>query len=178
VSEAAKYPGGAVGPVPATHTVRTTVNGQASERHVEPRLLLSDFLRQDLGLTGTHVGCEHGVCGACTVLLDGEAVRSCLLLAVQADGHEITTVEGLTAKEGGLHPLQQAFWEAHALQCGFCTPGFLMTLVPFLAEHDAPTDDEIRHALSGNLCRCTGYENIVEAVRQLTRAARGRADAT
>jgi carbon-monoxide dehydrogenase small subunit len=111
------------------------------------------------------------------VLLDGEAVRSCLMLAVQADGHEITTVEGLTAREGGLHPLQQAFWEAHALQCGFCTPGFLMTLVPFLAEHAAPTDDEIRHALSGNLCRCTGYENIVEAVRRLTRAARGRADA-
>jgi carbon-monoxide dehydrogenase small subunit len=174
VSEAAQYPVAAGG---AAHAVRATVNGQAREGHVEPRLLLSDFLRQDLGLTGTHVGCEHGVCGACTVLLDGEAVRSCLMLAVQADGHEITTVEGLTAREGGLHPLQQAFWEAHALQCGFCTPGFLMTLVPFLAEHAAPTDDEIRHALSGNLCRCTGYENIVEAVRQLTRAARGRADA-
>jgi carbon-monoxide dehydrogenase small subunit len=164
--------------------VRATVNGQASERHVEPRLLLSDFLRQDLGLTGTHVGCEHGVCGACTVLLDGQAVRSCLMLAVQADGHEITTVEGLTPRDGGLHPLQEAFWAAHALQCGFCTPGFLMTLVPFLAEHAAPTDDEIRLALSGNLCRCTGYENIVEAVRRVSRvsqsprAASGKADAT
>jgi carbon-monoxide dehydrogenase small subunit len=157
----------------AKHPIRLTVNGQARERQVEPRLLLSDFLRQDLGLTGTHVGCEHGVCGACTVLVDGEPVRSCLMLAVQADGHEITTVESLAGSDGSLHPLQQAFWEAHALQCGFCTPGFLMTLVPFLAEHAAPSDDEIRLALSGNLCRCTGYENIVEAVKRSTRAARG-----
>jgi len=131
---------------------------------VEPRLLLSDFLRQDLGLTGTHVGCEHGVCGACTVLLDGEAVRSCLMLAVQADGHEVATVEGLGSVED-LHPLQAAFRQAHALQCGFCTPGILMTLVPFLDEHPNPAESEIREALSGNLCRCTGYQNIVDAVK-------------
>ena len=131
---------------------------------MEPRLLLSDFLRQDLGLTGTHVGCEHGVCGACTVLLDGEAVRSCLMLAVQADGHEVATVEGLGSVED-LHPLQAAFRQAHALQCGFCTPGILMTLVPFLDEHPNPAESEIREALSGNLCRCTGYQNIVDAVK-------------
>ena len=131
---------------------------------MEPRLLLSDFLRQDLGLTGTHVGCEHGVCGACTVLLDGEAVRSCLILAVQADGHEVATVEGLGSVED-LHPLQAAFRQAHALQCGFCTPGILMTLVPFLGEHPNPAESEIREALSGNLCRCTGYQNIVDAVK-------------
>ena len=131
---------------------------------MEPRLLLSDFLRQDLGLTGTHVGCEHGVCGACTVLLDGEAVRSCLILAVQADGHEVATVEGLGSVED-LHPLQAAFRQAHALQCGFCTPGILMTLVPFLDEHPNPAESEIREALSGNLCRCTGYQNIVDAVK-------------
>jgi len=146
------------------HRVNVTVNGRSFERQVEPRLLLSDFLRHDLGLTGTHVGCEHGVCGACTVLLDGEPVRSCLLLAVQADGHELATVEGLALAPGELHPLQQAFWDAHGLQCGFCTPGFLMTLVPFLAENPSPTEDEIRHALSGNLCRCTGYQHIVDAV--------------
>ncbi|MGH7701324.1 MAG: (2Fe-2S)-binding protein [Gemmatimonadales bacterium] len=141
------------------------VNGARHRRAVEPRLLLSDFLRQDLGLTGTHVGCEHGVCGACTVLLDGEAVRSCLLLAVQADGHEITTVEALAPSPDRLHPLQTAFREAHGLQCGFCTPGFLMTLVPFLRDHPNPTEPEIREALSGNLCRCTGYQGIVEAVK-------------
>jgi carbon-monoxide dehydrogenase small subunit len=150
------------------HQVTVNVNGKSCERQVEPRLLLSDFLRHDLGLTGTHVGCEHGVCGACTVLLDGQPVRSCLMLAVQVDGHEVTTVEGLApqnpARPGGLHPLQQAFWEAHGLQCGFCTPGFLMTLVPFLEENPQPTEDEVRHALSGNLCRCTGYQHIVDAV--------------
>ncbi len=146
-----------------------SVNGQESRHEVEPRLLLSDFLRHDLGLAGTHVGCEHGVCGACTVLLDGDAVRSCLIFAVQADGHEVTTVEGL-ATNGELHPIQQAFHDAHALQCGFCTPGFLMTLVPWLKEHPDPSDHEIREALSGNLCRCTGYANIVEAV---CRAAEG-----
>jgi aerobic-type carbon monoxide dehydrogenase small subunit (CoxS/CutS family) len=146
------------------HRVHLTVNGRSFERQVEPRLLLSDFLRHDLGLTGTHVGCEHGVCGACTVLLDGEPVRSCLMLAVQADGHELATVEGLAPAPGELHPLQQAFWEAHGLQCGFCTPGFLMTLVPFLTENQSPTEEEIRHALSGNLCRCTGYQHIVDAV--------------
>jgi carbon-monoxide dehydrogenase small subunit len=146
-------------------TLRLTVNGAAAERAVEPRLLLSDFLRHELGLTGTHVGCEHGVCGACTVLLDGEAMRSCLMFAVQADGHEVTTVEGLTGDPDALHPLQQAFREAHGLQCGFCTPGILMTLVPFLRDHPHPDEGAIREALSGNLCRCTGYQNIVAAVR-------------
>ena len=145
--------------------VSVTVNGAAFERAVEPRLLLSDFLRQDLGLTGTHVGCEHGVCGACTVLMDGEPVRSCLVFAVQADGHELTTVEGLAPAAGPLHPLQEAFRDAHGLQCGFCTPGFLMTLVAFLRDSPAPSEQEIREAISGNLCRCTGYQNIVEAVR-------------
>jgi len=158
-------------------TLVCTVNGVRHERAVEPRLLLSDFLRQELGLTGTHVGCEHGVCGACTVLLDAESVRSCLMFAVQADGHEVETVEGLGGGSGGergeggdapgdaLHPLQAAFREAHGLQCGFCTPGILMTLVPFLREHPDPDEREIREALSGNLCRCTGYQNIVAAVR-------------
>ena len=149
-------------------TLVCTVNGVRHERTVEPRLLLSDFLRYELGLTGTHVGCEHGVCGACTVLLDGEAVRSCLMFAVQADGHDVATVEGLSEGSGGgdaLHPLQAAFREAHGLQCGFCTPGVLMTLVPFLRDHPDPDEREIREALSGNLCRCTGYQNIVAAVR-------------
>lgn len=146
-------------------SVNVTINGLAYEREVEPRLLLSDFLRHELGLTGTHVGCEHGVCGACTILLDGQAVRSCLMLAVQTNGHELTTVEGLAADQDDLHPLQQAFWEAHGLQCGFCTPGFLMTLVPFLQENSDPTEAEIREAISGNLCRCTGYQHIVDAVK-------------
>jgi carbon-monoxide dehydrogenase small subunit len=153
----------------SVHPVAVTVNGRRHERRVEPRLLLSDFLRHDLGLTGTHVGCEHGVCGACTVLLDGEPVRSCLLLAVQADGRDIGTVEGLASGPGELHPLQQAFWEAHGLQCGFCTPGFLMTLVPFLAQNPDPSEDEIRRAISGNLCRCTGYQHIVDAVKLAAR---------
>ncbi len=161
-------------PHEALHAVVVTVNGRRHQGTVEPRLLLSDFLRHDLGLTGTHVGCEHGVCGACTVLLDGEPVRSCLLLAVQADGHELTTVEGLAAGPEALHPLQQAFWESHALQCGFCTPGFLMTLVPFLAENPDPSEDEVRHALSGNLCRCTGYQHIVDAVLRWAERARER----
>ncbi len=128
-------------------------------------MLLTDFLRHELELTGTHVGCEHGVCGACTVIYDGRPVRSCLMLAVQANGHELSTVEGLAASREDLHPLQQAFWEAHGLQCGFCTPGFLMTLVPFLTEVPQPTEREIREAISGNLCRCTGYQNIVAAVK-------------
>ena len=145
-------------------SVHMTVNQVEYQRDVEPRMLLSDFLRHELGLTGTHVGCEHGVCGACTVLLEGEAVRSCLLFAVQANGLSITTVEGL-ATDGKLHPIQQSFWEAHGLQCGYCTPGILMTLVPFLKENPNPTEDEIRHALSGNLCRCTGYQHIVDAVK-------------
>ena len=154
-----------------TASVTVTVNGVPSRRSVEPRLLLSDFLRHDLELTGTHVGCEHGVCGACTVLLDGELVRSCLMLAVQADGHAVTTVEGL-ASEGRLHPVQQAFHEAHGLQCGFCTPGVLMTIVAFL--RDNPTADEpaIREALSGNLCRCTGYQAMVDAVLLAAQRAR------
>src|SRR5438034_828004 len=146
-------------------TLVVTVNGVRHERAVEPRLLLSDFLRHELGLTGTHVGCEHGVCGACTVLLNGEAVRSCLMFAVQANGHEVETVEGLgDGSSDALHPLQAAFREAHGLQCGFCTPGVLMTLVPFLREHPNPDEREIREALAGNLCRCTGYQNIVAAV--------------
>jgi carbon-monoxide dehydrogenase small subunit len=140
------------------------VNGKQVEREVESRLLLSDFLRHELELTGTHVGCEHGVCGACTILVDGEAVRSCLMFAVQADGLKVETVEGLGA-EGALHPIQEAFKEAHGLQCGFCTPGILMTLVPFLRENPDPTEEEIREALSGNLCRCTGYANIVKAAK-------------
>jgi carbon-monoxide dehydrogenase small subunit len=148
-----------------SHKISFTINGRACEREVEPRLLLSDFLRHDLALTGTHVGCEHGVCGACTILFDGEPVRSCILLAVQADGHALTTVEALAPSAGELHPLQQAFWECHGLQCGFCTPGFLMTLVPFLEENPDPTEAEIRQAISGNLCRCTGYQHIVDAVR-------------
>lgn len=144
--------------------ISLSVNGAPHTRAVEPRLLLSDFIRQDLGLTGTHVGCEHGVCGACTVLLDGQAVRSCLVFAAQADGAEVTTVEGLAPADGALHPLQEAFRDAHGLQCGFCTPGILMSMVPFLREHPSPDEGEIREALSGNLCRCTGYENIVQAV--------------
>ncbi len=147
------------------HSISVRVNGRRYERQVEPRLLLSDFLRHELGLTGTHVGCEHGVCGACTILFDGQPARSCLTLAVQAGGHELTTVEGLAPGPGELHPLQQAFWEAHGLQCGFCTPGLLMTLLPFLQENPDPTETEIREAISGNLCRCTGYQNIVNAAR-------------
>jgi len=143
--------------------IGVTVNGERYERAVEPRLLLSDFLRHEVGLSGTHVGCEHGVCGACTILLDGEPVRACLVFAVQADGSSIGTVEGL-ARDDGLHPLQAAFKEAHGLQCGFCTPGILMTMVAFLDEVPDPTELQIREALSGNLCRCTGYQKIVEAV--------------
>lgn len=144
--------------------LEVTVNGKTYRRQVEPRMLLSDFLRHELGLTGTHVGCEHGVCGACTVLFDGEPVRSCLMFAPQAHGHEIITVEGLGTIDE-LHPLQEAFREAHGLQCGFCTPGFLTSLVPFLETHPNPTEDEIREAISGNLCRCTGYVHIIEAVK-------------
>ena len=145
--------------------ITLTVNGKTYARTAEPRMLLSDFLRHELALTGTHVGCEHGVCGACTILLDGVPVRSCLTFAIQANGHEVTTVEGLSANPEDLHPIQQSFWEAHGLQCGFCTPGILMTLVPFLEENPNPTEVEIRAAISGNLCRCTGYQNIVEAVK-------------
>jgi carbon-monoxide dehydrogenase small subunit len=140
-----------------------TINGVQHQSQVEPRLLLVDYIRQEIGLTGTHVGCEHGVCGACTILFDGRAVRSCIMLAAQADGHEITTVEALAASESELHPLQQAFWEAHGLQCGFCTPGFLMTLLPYLQENPSPTETDVREAISGNICRCTGYQHIVDA---------------
>ena len=151
--------------------VDVTVNGVRHQRGVEPRLLLSDFIRQDLGLTGTHVGCEHGVCGACTVLFDGEPVRSCIMLAVQADRHDIRTVEALATPDGDLNPLQSAFREAHGLQCGFCTPGFLMTLTAFLRDNPAPTDAELRDALSSNLCRCTGYHHIFEAAKLAARTA-------
>ena len=145
------------------HEITLRVNGVPRSCRVPARRLLSDALRHDLGLTGTHVGCEHGSCGACTVLLDGEAVRSCILFAVQVDGQEVTTVEGLSADPNHLHPLQAAFQEKHGLQCGYCTPGFLLTLVPFLNENSAPTEAEIREVLSGNICRCTGYQNIVDA---------------
>ena len=148
-----------------TYPISVSINGKTYRHEVEPRLLLADYLRQQAGLTGTHVGCEHGVCGACTVLFDGKPVRSCLMLAVQTDGHELMTVEGLAAEEKNLHPLQQAFWEAHGLQCGFCTPGILMTLLPFLQEHPDPSETEIREAISGNLCRCTGYQHIVDAAK-------------
>jgi carbon-monoxide dehydrogenase small subunit len=144
--------------------VRVKVNGVVYESCVEPRVTLVDFLRGELGLTGTHVGCEHGVCGACTILFNGQPVRSCLLLAVQADGAELMTVEGL-GHEGTLHPIQQAFMEEHGLQCGFCTPGFLMTVYELLQQHPNPTDDEIKDALGGNLCRCTGYQSILNSVR-------------
>ncbi|MDI3318049.1 MAG: (2Fe-2S)-binding protein [Bacillota bacterium] len=144
--------------------IRLRVNGREVEDEVEVRTTLADWLREGLGLTGTHLGCEHGVCGACTVLVDGQAVRSCLMLAVQADGTEVRTVEGLAGPEGQLHPVQQAFLEHHALQCGFCTPGFLMTAVAFLGENPEPDEASIREAFSGNICRCTGYQPIVEAV--------------
>ncbi len=153
--------------------VTVTVNGIRYQRTVEPRLLLSDFLRHELGLTGTRVGCEQGVCGACTVLFNGAAVRACLMLAVQSDGGEINTVEGLAPDSTTLHPLQAAFHTCHALQCGFCTAGILMSLVPFLAENPQPTTQEIRAALSGNLCRCTGYQHIVEAVQLAAAQLRG-----
>jgi len=143
--------------------VTLTVNGAARSGSVEPRRTLADFLREDLALTGTHLGCEHGVCGSCTVLVAGASARSCLMLAVQADGVEVTTIEGL-AGDDGLHPLQQAFRETLAFQCGFCTPGFLMTAVELLRENPSPTEAEIREAISGNLCRCTGYESIVEGI--------------
>ena len=146
-----------------TRRVVVQVNGNRFEREVETRLSLADFLRHELGLTGTHVGCEHGACGACTVLVNGASVRACLMLAVQANACEVRTVEGLAAKDGALHPLQRAFHEHHALQCGFCTPGMLMTLMELLAENPSPDADEVRSAISGNLCRCTGYQGIVHA---------------
>jgi carbon-monoxide dehydrogenase small subunit len=146
-----------------TRKITLTVNGTAYEQEVEVRLTLADFLRHQLGLTGTHLGCEHGVCGACTILLDGQSARSCLMLAVQAHEHAITTVEGLAPNEHELSPLQEAFRDNHGLQCGFCTPGMLTTLVEFLRDNPNPTEREVRVAISGNLCRCTGYQNIVAA---------------
>ncbi len=149
-------------------TVKLSINGQPFAREVEPRMLLADFLRHELGLTGTHVGCEHGVCGACTILIDGRSARSCLMLAAQADGTEIETVEGQGSIDK-LGRIQQAFRDHHGLQCGFCTPGFIMTIADMLRHHDLETDEEIREALSGNICRCTGYQHIVAAVRELAR---------
>jgi aerobic-type carbon monoxide dehydrogenase small subunit (CoxS/CutS family) len=154
-------------------TIRVTVNGRRYERTVEVRKTLADFLRDDLDLTGTHLGCEHGVCGACTIVVDGAAVRSCLLFAAQMHGKEVLTVESL-ADGDRLHPIQEAFWEHHGLQCGFCTPGFLMTLLCFLRENPDPSEGEIREAISGNLCRCTGYINIVKAARAAAAKLRGR----
>jgi len=158
---------------PELRRVRVTVNGTAHERTVEPRLTLADFLREELRLTGTHLGCEHGVCGACTVLLDGKPVRSCLMFAVQAQGKEVRTVEGL-AQGDKLHPLQQAFWEHHGLQCGFCTPGFLMLAAGVLEAEPDMSDEELKHVLSSNLCRCTGYQNILKAVRAAAAAMKQR----
>ena len=150
-----------------------TVNGVSYTRAVEPRVNLGDFLRHDLGLTGTHFGCEHGICGACTVLVDGATLRSCLMFAVQAQGCEITTVEGLSNAQGPLHPIQQAFRDQHALQCGFCTPGMLLTVVELLGENPDPSEAEVRDAISGNICRCTGYQPIVDAALQAARDLKG-----
>ena len=157
---------------PDAHDIELSVNGTAYRSRVESRMLLSDFLRHELLLAGTHVGCEHGVCGACTVLLDGAPVRSCLMLAVQANGHELSTIEGLAISTGTLNPIQQAMHEHHGLQCGYCTPGILMTMTAYLAENPAPSEEEVREALSGNLCRCTGYQNIVDAMMAAAQAMR------
>jgi aerobic carbon-monoxide dehydrogenase small subunit len=153
-------------------TVKLFVNGEPRSATVEPRVTLADFLREKLRLTGTHLGCEHGVCGACTVLLDGAAVRSCLVFAVQADGADVTTIEGIAAPDGTLSEVQSAFRDCHGLQCGFCTPGFVVSVTAFLRDHPDPTEAEIRDTLSGNLCRCTGYQGIVNAVRQAAVARR------
>lgn len=151
-----------------TVTIRLRVNGAQYEHDIEPRLLLSDFLRDNLGLTGTHVGCEHGICGCCTVMVDGATVRSCLMFAVQADGAEVTTIEGL-ARDGKLHPLQEAFWDEHGLQCGFCTPGMLFSVLELLHDNPRPTDQEIHEGIAGTICRCTGYHHIVQAVKAAAR---------
>jgi aerobic-type carbon monoxide dehydrogenase small subunit (CoxS/CutS family) len=160
---------------PDRHEITLSVNGISYQRSVESRLLLSDFLRHELGLAGTHVGCEQGVCGACTILLDGAPIRSCLMLAVQANGHELSTIEGLASAAGALSPIQQAMHDHHGLQCGYCTPGILMTMTAFLQEHANPSDEEIREALSGNLCRCTGYQNIVDAMLAAAKVIAGAA---
>ncbi len=156
-----------------TREITVTINGETETREVETRLNLADFLRHELELTGTHVGCEHGACGACTVLVDGEAVRSCLMLAVQADGHAVTSVEGLAAADGTLHPVQQAFWKNHGLQCGFCTSGMVISVVAFLEDNPDPSEAEVRTALSGNICRCTGYQGIVAATLEAAETLRG-----
>jgi carbon-monoxide dehydrogenase small subunit len=150
----------------STEFITITINGTTYEREAEPRKTLGDFVREDCGLTGTHLGCEHGVCGSCTVLVDGEAVRSCLLFAVQVDGAQVTTIEGLAPEDGPLTPVQQGFMECHGLQCGFCTPGFVISAHAFLRDHPSPSEAEIREGLSGNLCRCTGYQGIVRAVQR------------
>ena len=155
-------------------TISVTINGETYEREVETRLTLSDFIRHEVLLTGTHVGCEHGVCGACTILLDGRTARSCLMLAVQANGHEIKTVEGIAPNDTELHPLQQAFQDNHGLQCGFCTPGMLTTLIEFLCDNPDPTEQEVREAISGNLCRCTGYQGIVAAALDAAKRLQGQ----
>jgi len=160
--------------MPDTRHIELTVNGQPYAADAETRTHLADFLRQEAGLTGTHLGCEHGVCGACTVIVDGEAVRSCLMLAVQANGKSVTTVEGL-AGEDALHPVQQAFQDNHGLQCGFCTPGMVMSLAAYLDENPGPTESDIREAISGNICRCTGYQGIVAAGLQAAEELRGKA---
>ena len=157
---------------PDRHEIIVSVNGTAYRRSVESRTLLSDFLRHDLLLAGTHVGCEHGVCGACTILLDGAPIRSCLMLAVQANGHELSTIEGLASDSGELSPVQKAMHEHHGLQCGYCTPGILMTMTAFLKQNPSPSEAEIREALSGNLCRCTGYQHIVDAMMAAAQAMR------
>jgi aerobic-type carbon monoxide dehydrogenase small subunit (CoxS/CutS family) len=159
----------------AAHDVVLEVNGTSYRGTVEARMLLSDFLRHELKLAGTHVGCEHGVCGACTILLDGAAVRSCLMFAVQANGSTLSTIEGLASASGDLSPLQAAMHEHHGLQCGYCTPGILMTMTAFLREHASPSEDDVREALSGNLCRCTGYQNIVDAVLKAAETMRAGA---
>lgn len=153
-------------------SITITINGKEHTVWVEPRMLLSDVIRDEIGLTGTHVGCEHGICGACTTIVDGRPARSCLMFAVQADGMQILTVEGLAGEDGSLHPLQEAFWEKHGLQCGFCTPGMLMSAYHFLEEHPNPSREEIRDGISGNLCRCTGYQSIVDAVEEAARVMR------
>jgi carbon-monoxide dehydrogenase small subunit len=163
--------------MPDRRRISVTINGETFEREVETRLLLSDFIRHEAMLTGTHVGCEHGVCGACTILLNGISARSCLMLAVQADGQELLTIEGIAPNEEELHPLQQAFMDNHGLQCGFCTPGMLTTLLEFLRDNPDPTEQEVRIAISGNLCRCTGYQGIVDAALDAAGRLKGEAKA-
>ncbi|MCA1457839.1 (2Fe-2S)-binding protein [Bradyrhizobium sp. BRP22] len=160
---------------PDRHEISVSVNGTPYRRSIESRMLLSDFLRHDLLLAGTHVGCEHGVCGACTVLLDGAPIRSCLMLAVQANGHELSTIEGLASNAGELSPVQKAMHDHHGLQCGYCTPGILMTMTAFLKQNPQPSEDEVREVLSGNLCRCTGYQHIVDAMMAAAQAMRAAA---